>query len=89
MLLSDYGSGLVTPALADAIRERSRAASAAPPIPILLDSRFRLLEFRGLTACTPNESEVEHALGIHIDDDAEALERAGRTLLRTTGCRRC
>src|SRR5206468_10728972 len=32
-----------------------------------------------------NESEVEAVLGIHIDEDAEALERAGRTLLRRTG----
>jgi bifunctional ADP-heptose synthase (sugar kinase/adenylyltransferase) len=28
---------------------------------------------------------VEQVLGIHIDDDAEALERAGRLLLRRTG----
>ena len=54
-------------------------------MPVLLDSRYRLLDYRGLTTCTPNESEVEQALGIHIDDDREALERAGRTLLKQTG----
>jgi len=54
-------------------------------VPIVVDSRYRLLEFKGLTACTPNESEVEHALNIEIDDDAEVLEEAGRTLLRRTG----
>src|SRR5205814_10024777 len=37
------------------------------------------------TTCTPNESELEQLLGIHIDDDAAALERAGRLLLRRTG----
>src|SRR5262249_51545556 len=37
-----------------------------------------------LTTCTPNESEVEQVLGIRIDDDAEALERAGRLLLKKT-----
>ncbi len=52
---------------------------------MLLDSRYRLLDYRGLTTCTPNESEVEAALGIQIDDDAEALERAGRLLLRRSG----
>lgn len=86
VLLSDYGSGLVTPALAESIRaaltRRGRLA-----VPIVVDSRYRLLEYRGLTACTPNESEVEQALGIVIDDDADALERAGRTLLRRTGMR--
>ena len=37
--------------------------------------------------CRPwaRESEVEHALNIEIDDDAEALEEAGQTLLRRTG----
>ena len=52
---------------------------------MLLDSRYRLLDYRGLTTCTPNESEVEQVLGIHIDDDGAALERAGRLLLRRTG----
>jgi rfaE bifunctional protein kinase chain/domain len=34
--------------------------------------------------CAPNESEVEQALGVRIDDDPKALERAGRALLRRT-----
>jgi rfaE bifunctional protein kinase chain/domain len=51
---------------------------------ILVDSRYNLLKFRGMTACTPNESEVEQALGIRIGDNARALERAGRDLLGTT-----
>ena len=29
-----------------------------------MDSRYALLTFRGMTACTPNESEVEQLLGI-------------------------
>ena len=85
VLLSDYGSGLVTPALAEAIRRSVAKRTRRRPIPVLLDSRYRLLDFRGLTTCTPNESEVEAALGIHINDDPEALERAGRLLLRRTG----
>ena len=50
----------------------------------MVDSRYNLLKFRGMTACTPNESEVEQALGIKIGDNARALERAGRELLATT-----
>jgi rfaE bifunctional protein kinase chain/domain len=38
--------------------------------------------FTGITACTPNESEVEALLRVRIGDDRETLERAGRTLLR-------
>jgi rfaE bifunctional protein kinase chain/domain len=54
-------------------------------VPVLLDSRYDTLRYRGLTACTPNESEVEQMLKLTIDDDAGTLERAGRTLLRRTG----
>jgi D-glycero-beta-D-manno-heptose-7-phosphate kinase len=85
VLLSDYGSGLITPALAGAIRRGVARRPRRRPVPVLLDSRYRLVDYRGLTACTPNESEVEQVLGIHIDEDGEALERAGRTLLRRTG----
>jgi D-glycero-beta-D-manno-heptose-7-phosphate kinase len=85
VLLSDYGSGLVTPELAAAIRRALDRRAGGRTIPVVVDSRYRLLDFAGLTACTPNESEVERALGTRIDDDGEALERAGRTLLRKTG----
>lgn len=37
-----------------------------------------------MTTCTPNESEVEQLLGIHIGDNTRILERAGRELLRRT-----
>jgi rfaE bifunctional protein kinase chain/domain len=85
VLLSDYGSGLVTPALADTIQRAVARRSRRRPVAVLLDSRYRLTDFRGLTACTPNESEVEQVLGVHIGDDAGALELAGRSLLRRTG----
>jgi rfaE bifunctional protein kinase chain/domain len=85
VLLSDYGSGLVTPALADGVRRALSRRSRRRPVPVLVDSRYRLLDYHGLTTCTPNESEVEQVLGVRIDDDAAALERAGRTLLRRTG----
>lgn len=87
VVLSDYGSGLVTPALAAAVRKAAEARGRRRPIPVLVDSRYRLLEYRGLTTCTPNESEVESFLGVRIDDDREALERAGRAILRRTGMR--
>ena len=85
VLLSDYGSGLVTPALAASLGARLATRSRRRPVPIVADSRYHLLDYRNLTACTPNESEVEAALGIRIDDDPETLERAGRTLLKRTG----
>jgi rfaE bifunctional protein kinase chain/domain len=84
VVLSDYGSGLVTPALAAVVRQVVGRRHRRRPIPVLLDSRYRLLDYRGLTTCTPNESEVEQVLGVQIKDDADALERAGRRLLERT-----
>jgi rfaE bifunctional protein kinase chain/domain len=87
VVLSDYGSGLVTPALASAIRARIATRARRRPVPVLLDSRYRLLDYRALTICTPNESEVEQVLDLRIDDDPDALERAGRAILRRTRMR--
>jgi rfaE bifunctional protein kinase chain/domain len=55
-------------------------------IPVTVDSRFGLLRFRGMTAVTPNEPEVEEALGVTIGHDRARLEAAGRALLRRLGC---
>jgi rfaE bifunctional protein kinase chain/domain len=85
VILSDYGSGLVTPALAAAVRSAVKRSAGPTQVPILVDSRYRLLEYRGMTTCTPNESEVEQILGVQIDDDPDTLERAGREVLRRTG----
>jgi len=82
VLVSDYGSGLVTPALARKIRAaRTRDEG---PIPVLLDTRYRLLQYTGLTISTPNQSEVEQALGLRINDSLRLLERAGRDILERT-----
>ena len=83
VLVSDYGSGLVTPRFVSRLRTHLRRQGV--PVPILIDTRYRLLDYRGLTACTPNESEVEQALGIRINDDARTLEQAGRRVLEETG----
>jgi rfaE bifunctional protein kinase chain/domain len=96
LLISDYGSGLVRPQLVAEARkifreqrsfrlkaEATRYGMKAEGV-IMVDSRYNLLKFHGMTACTPNESEVEQALDIRIGDNARALERAGRELLKTT-----
>ena len=62
LLVSDYGYGAATPALLNVIREKR----GLDKVPVTLDSRHRMLEFTGVTAATPNESEVEEALGIRI-----------------------
>ncbi|HEY7791739.1 MAG TPA: PfkB family carbohydrate kinase [Vicinamibacterales bacterium] len=85
VVISDYGLGLVTPDLVSALQRRAAARSRRRQIPVLIDSRYNLLGYRGLTACTPNEAEVEQMLGVSLDDDPAAVERAGRAILRRTG----
>ena len=86
VLVSDYGSGLITPAFVGTIRRTLKQTLRRDglPIPVLIDTRYRLLDYGGLTTCTPNESEVEQALGIRINDNRRMLERAGREILART-----
>jgi rfaE bifunctional protein kinase chain/domain len=80
--ISDYGTGLVTPA---AVRRATRlSASPGRRVPVLVDSRYSLLRYRGMTTCTPNEAEVEQLFGIRIGENARMLEKAGRDLLAAT-----
>jgi len=73
LLISDYGYGAATPSLLNVIREKR----GLDKVPVTVDSRHRLLEFSGATAATPNEAEVEEALGIRIGDNRERLLAAG------------
>lgn len=83
VLVSDYGFGLATPELV----RMAVAAARRRGIPVTVDSRYGLLAFRGMTAVTPNEPEVEAALGMRIGHDRRRLEQAGRSLLRKLGTR--
>jgi D-glycero-beta-D-manno-heptose-7-phosphate kinase len=77
LLVSDYGYGAASPAILNAVR----AKGGARGIPITLDSRFRMLEFSGVTAATPNEPEVESSLGIQIGQDWTKLVSAAGQLM--------
>ena len=77
LLVSDYGYGAATPAIVGTLRDKGQLGS----VPIVLDSRYRMLDYEGVTAATPNEPEVEEALGIRIGNDWKKLRMAGDTLL--------
>ena len=82
VLVSDYGCGLLDASLVRAAIAFARRRR----VPVTVDSRFALLRFRGMTAATPNEAEVEEALKLTIGHDRRKLEAAGRTLLRRLAC---
>jgi len=77
LLVSDYGYGAATPAIVGTLREKGKLAS----VPIVLDSRYRMLQYAGVTAATPNEPEVEEALGVRIGQDWSKLLVAGEKLM--------
>ena len=78
VMVSDYDFGLITPEFGNALARR--AASMRKPA--VLDSRYSILSYTGFTSATPNEPEVEAALGVRIGHDAATLERSGRRLLK-------
>jgi rfaE bifunctional protein kinase chain/domain len=77
LLISDYGYGAASPAILDAIRERGRLNG----VPVILDSRYRMLQYSGVVAATPNEPEVEAALGIRIGNDWASVCSAGQQVM--------
>ncbi len=79
VMVSDYGYGLVTKELGCDLARRAASLRKAA----VLDSRRAVCDFRGFTSATPNEPEVEAALGVAIGHDRKALESSGRKLLRT------
>jgi D-glycero-beta-D-manno-heptose-7-phosphate kinase len=79
LLVSDYGYGSASPAIVSALRQTGRRRVVL--VPLIVDSRYRLLEYSGATAATPNEPEVEAALGVRIGQDWTKLRQAGEKVM--------
>jgi rfaE bifunctional protein kinase chain/domain len=77
VMVSDYGYGLVTPHMGNAVARKAAALRKRS----VLDSRRALLSYTGFTSATPNEPEIEEALGVAIGNDLPTLERSGKKLL--------
>jgi rfaE bifunctional protein kinase chain/domain len=76
-VISDYNYGVVDTRAAELIRKTA-------DVPVLVDSRFRLSEFTGFTAATPNQEEVENLAGASISS-TEDLETAAQKLKKSLG----
>jgi rfaE bifunctional protein kinase chain/domain len=77
LLISDYGYGAASPQILNAIR----AKGGLDRLPVTLDSRYRMLEYSGVTAATPNEPEIEEAIGVKIGQDWSRLIAAGGRII--------
>ena len=82
IIVSDYNYGVAS---AETIAQLRRVTKESG-VPVVVDSRFRLLDFEGFTSATPNEDEVEQVLGRRLDD-AASLEAAGTELCERLGHR--
>lgn len=82
IIVSDYNYGVVGELAIEALRELARKRD----VPVLVDSRFRLLDFSGFTSATPNEDEVEQIINYRLNDAATS-ETAARELLTRLGHR--
>jgi rfaE bifunctional protein kinase chain/domain len=81
-LISDYGYGVVSSALAGTLTQFARGK------PVTLDSRYNLLGFPGVTAATPNEEEAAAAAGTSLfnGDGEERLEEVAQTVQQGLDC---
>jgi rfaE bifunctional protein kinase chain/domain len=76
VILSDYGYQCITPT----IRERTIAWCRSYGIPCIVDSRYAIRSFKGITIAKQNELELAAVVGYPLVDEPTLL-RAGRELL--------
>jgi len=78
IIISDYGYGAIDGLTIDCLKE----AAGKTNIPLVVDTRFRVSEFQGVTAITPNITELEASKRISIGTDTNLLHGIGQETLR-------
>ncbi|MEQ1353894.1 MAG: PfkB family carbohydrate kinase [Candidatus Acidiferrum sp.] len=78
LAISDYGFGVATPTLV-----REIVMKRKKPLPVTLDARYHLHEYRraGITAATPNEAELEEQHHATIGQNLSTLPSSGLATL--------
>ncbi len=72
IIVSDYGYGVVSR------RITSELEALAKRKIVVVDSRYQIMRFRGVTAVTPNESEAERATRLRIQSTDDVVRAANR-----------
>jgi len=76
LIVSDYGLGVANPShLAPILRDLTSQG-----LPCFVDSRYGLSSYRGITAATPNEPELETLHGSTLD--SKTLLQAGNSIVK-------
>lgn len=76
VVISDYGSNTITPNIISYVINACKNYG----IPCIVDSRYNIMEYHGITVVKQNESEAAAAVGYEITDQ-ETLLRAGTMIL--------
>lgn len=79
LVVADYGYGAAPPEIFRALRP------ALGEKPVFVDSRGRVAGFRAVGACTPNQEELEMAMGTGTLRSDRAVAAAGAALRKKTG----
>ena len=77
VVLSDYGSGTVTPKLRKAIIRYAREHG----IPTMVDSRYDVKSFKGIGYVKQNDAELAAAVGRSLPDEEAVIEAAQELLM--------
>lgn len=76
IVLSDYGSGTVTPKLRKALIKYAREHG----IPTMVDSRYDVKSFKGIGYVKQNDAELAAAVGRSLPDEEAVIEAAQELL---------
>ncbi len=84
VLISDYNCGLFTDHFCAGLQKILNSECNRRELVVIVDSRHRLFDFKGVYMATPNESEAFEASGIKIKDHRSLIE-CGKKLISMTG----
>lgn len=77
LVLSDYGKGVLTPALCRAAIAEARRLN----IPVIVDPKGRdYMRYAGASVVTPNKRELGEATGLGLADEASIIAAAGQLI---------
>ncbi|MBI3610836.1 MAG: bifunctional hydroxymethylpyrimidine kinase/phosphomethylpyrimidine kinase [Nitrospirae bacterium] len=83
VVVSDYQYGVLSPRVIEKVNQLAKRGNRI----ITVDSRYRMMSFRNVTAVTPNEPEVEEALGLRLDDRDDLVRQSGERILKQVQCK--
>ena len=78
VVMSDYGSGTITPAIRDLILKLSKEYN----IPSIVDSRYAIYDFVGTDYIKQNDAELSSAVGYTIDSEDKLYQAAQEFIVK-------